>query len=647
MSDVTKVAVVDSRILQPKPKFAVEKGPLSLTNVPYRAITATSSQMTFNIIVPSESVFVDRAVDWSATVYGSVDVTMTAAGSAKVPIAVYGRDCALAPFPLHQMCSTMSATINDTTTVVNTNDVLNQLLRLADYKKHRKLRTCPNMLDRYYTYPQTNTASALTVGAAFNTGTLSQLLGQGFAQGVITNSPLCSFQNEQAVDEKPNGSWGDFTWCDSDGSVPAGTFGTPVAVTTTASGTTAYNFINGVPVYPASPGASDVYRLYFRFKSTERLVISPFIWADDYEISTGLFGIQNIQLLMNFQNPLAGGRLLRFANNFGQFGNQTAGTSSAVGTAAAATVGNQQFQNLSSGTPFASTAVNIQYLTPSLDVPLPAKNIVPYMDYPRYISQQSTGSIPATTLTGNTSGSQSSTSLNSQTITLPAIPDLLVIYVKPNTYPTTVGGATPDPTQGDWVLPVTGISVNFDNFAGLLSSHTQEELYRMSVRNGLEMDFDQWRGYATEAYGQGHGGSAGSGNGAPLVPLSGGPLILKPGRDIVLQAGQAPSLVGNFVFQFTLNVQNQTGAAQTACSIYVIAINSGYLETIKGSSRIIKGVLTEQDILSAPMGPGSAQAGKDGLDRMEGAGRLAESSHSASRHGRHGRRSSSGISKYM
>ena len=621
MSDVTKVAVVDSRILQPKPKFAVEKGPLSLTNVPYRAITATSSQMTFNIIVPSESVFVDRAVDWSATVFGSVDVTMTAAGTAKAPIAVYGRDCALAPFPLHQMCSTMSATINDTTTVVNTSDVLNQLLRLADYKRHRKLRTCPSMLDKYYQYPQTNTQAA----------TFTQLAGQG----VNTNSPLNSSQNQQNVDEKPNGSWGDFTWTDSDGTVPVGTYNAPVTVSTNV-GTTAYQFINGVPVYPGSPGGSDVYRLYFRFKSTERLLISPFIWADDYEVSTGLFGIQNIQLLMNFQNPLAGGRLLRFANNFGQF----------VGTAAA-TVGNQQFQNLSSGTPFAATSVNIQYLTPSLDVPLPAKNIVPYMDYPRYISQQSTGSIPATVLSGNTSGSQTSTPLNSQTITLPAIPDLLMIYVKPNTYPTAVAGATPDPTQGDWVLPITGISVNFDNFAGLLSSHTQEQLYRMSVRNGLEMDFDQWRGYATEAQGQGYGAGATAGNDVPLVKLSGGPLILKPGRDIVLQAGQAPSLVGNFVFQFTLNVQNQTGSAQTACSIYVIAINSGYLETIKGSSRIIKGVLTEQDILSAPMGPGSAHAGKDGLDRMAGAGRLSEEAHESHRHARHGHKHRHGLAKYM
>jgi hypothetical protein len=202
-----------------------------------------------------------------------------------------------------------------------------------------------------------------------------------------------------------------------------------------------------------------------------------------------------------------------------------------------------------------------------------------------------------------------------------------VIYVKPNTYVTSPGGATPDPTQGDWVLPIAGISINFDNYAGLLSAHSQEQLYRMSCLNGLEMDYDQWRGYATSSvFPAGLTGAT-----APLVPLSGGPLILKPGRDIVLQAGQAPSLVGNFSLQFTLQVQNQTGVTQTACQIYVIAINSGFLETIKGSSRILKGVLTEQDILSAPMGPGSADAH---MSRYAGAGAISDASRGMGEDGR-------------
>ena len=649
-SEIQKVSVVDSRILQARPKFAVEKGPLSLTNVPYRSITASSSQMTFNCIIPSESVFVDRAVDWQSTVYASVDITATSAGTAKFPIAIYGRDCALPAFPLHQMCATMSVTVNDTTTVVNTNDVANVLFRLSDYKKNRKIRTCPSMLDKYYQYPSqaqpstaslTTTASAATASASTATagsvltiagtvvgpatltvGTLvsgsTLVAGQYVAQVLsattyalglpqtavtafaltavapytntgesqITNSPINCFLNEHNVDEKPNGSWGDFQWTNSDGSIAAGTLATPVAVTTVASGTNSYDFIGGQPVFPSGAAAAQVYRLYFRFKSTERLLMSPFIFADDHEVSTGLFGIQNIQLLMNFQNPVAAGRLLRFNSSV-----------PCAGTLVPLVASNQQFQNLSSGTPFANPVVNIQYLTPSLDVPLPAKNIVPYQDFPRYISQQNVGTISATTFSANVGGTIVGQPLNSQTITLSAIPDLLCIFVRPNLYTTTPTSGIPDPTQGDWLLPITGISINFDNYAGLLSAHSQEQLYRMSVQNGLEMDFDQWRGYANAAQAWNANVATPSTLFPNIIPLSGGPLILKPGRDIVLQAGQAPSLVGNFSLQFTVYVQNQTGVAQTGCSVYVIAVNSGYLETIKGSSRIIKGILTEQDIL--------------------------------------------------
>ena len=57
MSDVSKYSVVDPRIVQSKPQYAVEKGALSLTNVPSVAIASSTSQQAFNIQVPSENVF--------------------------------------------------------------------------------------------------------------------------------------------------------------------------------------------------------------------------------------------------------------------------------------------------------------------------------------------------------------------------------------------------------------------------------------------------------------------------------------------------------------------------------------------------------------------------------------------------------------
>ena len=51
--------------------------------------------------------------------------------------------------------------------------------------------------------------------------------------------------------------------------------------------------------------------------------------------------------------------------------------------------------------------------------------------------------------------------------------------------------------------------------------------------------------------------------------------------------------------------------------LYVITANSGFFESIRGSSRIIKGVLSEQDIISAPL---ASMTTRSELDRLVGAG---------------------------
>jgi hypothetical protein len=98
----------------------------------------------------------------------------------------------------------------------------------------------------------------------------------------------------------------------------------------------------------------------------------------------------------------------------------------------------------------------------------------------------------------------------------------------------------------------------------------------------------------------------------------GGFLVLKPGQDITLQAGQAPGLIGNFTLQFNATVENTSGANQTPV-LYVITVNSGFFETLAGSSRIIKGVLSEADIISAEPVP---EVSRDAMERMVGGGFL-------------------------
>ena len=126
----------------------------------------------------------------------------------------------------------------------------------------------------------------------------------------------------------------------------------------------------------------------------------------------------------------------------------------------------------------------------------------------------------------------------------------------------------------------------------------------MSVRNGLEMDWNSWSGIARSPTGA---------VGGKLSSI-GGFLVLKPSVDITLQEGQAPSLVGNFTLQFNLQVRN-TFPFRVQPQIYVITANSGFFESVRGSSRIIKGVLSEQDIIAAPLAPAGTA---EGLARMIG-----------------------------
>jgi hypothetical protein len=364
------------------------------------------------------------------------------------------------------------------------------------------------------------------------------------------------------------------------------------------------NTVDGVPVSTDQGGGTvnGLATVFIKFRSTEKLVLSPFIFSEEHSSDTGLFGINNIQLVMNMRDP---NRCIRLRDSF-------VGTTSKTyyaGGPAPNTLLPPVNYNTNVGTGvFADSVINVQFLTPSLDIPLPPKSVVPYMEFPRYITQ------PQNTVMAAGAVAQ----LQSQTITLPQIPDLLIVYVKAIADPaTTAADKSLDPAlpqYGAAYLPIQSsiagsrnvapLSVNFDNFSGLLSSITTEQLYHMSVRNGLDMDWNTWSGLARVPSGAVGG----------TVATVGGFLVLKPSTDITLQSGQAPSLVGNFTLQFNVNVRN-TFAFPVQPQIYVITANSGFFESIRGSSRIIKGVLSEQDIIAAPLAPAGT---RQSLARMIG-----------------------------
>jgi hypothetical protein len=316
--------------------------------------------------------------------------------------------------------------------------------------------------------------------------------------------------------------------------------------------------------------------------------MSPFVFSDCHEWDTGIFGVQNIQLVMNTTSPsltAPSGRCLRTNGKI-------------------VTISNINY-NSGVAQPFGTPQVNVQFLTPSLDLPLPQKSVVPYMEFPRYVLSGTA------TASAATDAGYGTFSVQSQTITLPQIPDLLILYCKPQSYTA---------TQGDWYYPFNSfgspnaqpISVNLDNFSGLLSSQTAEQLYAMCVRNGLDLPWVQWTGLAKASAVPPQAVSITNTAGQSLQ-TTGGFLVLKPSQDVTLQSGQAPSLVGNFTFQFNATFANPTTNTSIPYNLFTITANSGFFETIRGSSRIIKGVLTEADIISAPLA-----GSRSGLTRWVG-----------------------------
>lgn len=555
-ADISKQSVFDARIIQQSPAYAVNKGALSLTAVPFQAISQTSSQHTYNCVIPSQNVFIDRALDWQSTFGLAVPVgAITTPRGVNEPILSLGKDVALTNFPLQSMCQTTTATINDTTVTMNTSDVVKEVLRLTSFASNKKSRTCPTKDDTY---------------ASYNDGYVS------------INSPLAGYSEAYDPYNVGNGAFPGVVYCNpTNGAILTGnnTYADPNGVTVT--------YVDGIPIRTVASDAGCV--LGLKVTSVEKLVLSPFVFANAHEWETGLFGINAIQLVMNL-NPVAVQRVLRSTTASGR----TLGTVGFIGNA------------------FTGSQVLIQILTPSLDVPLPPKSVVPYMEFPRYLTNVDVG---ATGLTAGSSvsipgGSKTSQvyggatfEINSQTIVLPQIPDMLIIYAKPSSYANT--------TFGDYHFAPCGININFDNFAGLLSSHSQNQLYQMSVHNGLDMDWSQWSGVGY------------TGQNGKRIGTSGGFLVLRPGQDFALQSGQAPGLAGNFVLQYNLTCQNNSpldlvaGGPSANVSLYTIAVNAGFFESMAGSSRIVKSVLSEADIISAEP---TAEGSRDDLKRVVGSG---------------------------
>lgn len=263
--DFEKVLVKDDRLMvTDKIKYAVHKGGQQMTAAQFNAISQSTSSHTYNIQIPSENTAVDRRIMWQSTV--TLKIQVNPAGTeidgfdtrpvGSLPIN-YGTQDALSPFPLHNLCTVMTATINNNSVSINIRDVLPAILRFHDKRDLARYNgMTPTMYDTYYDYKD----------------------GLGANNNVLGGWSLTADN-----DLSQRGSW---------------------VLDSVSSNATSY-----VALKPTDNVA------YVTFTVTEPLLLSPFIYGNCKSNSQAFYGIQNANFIFNVGS---GDRVWRSANNWNQ-----------------------------------------------------------------------------------------------------------------------------------------------------------------------------------------------------------------------------------------------------------------------------------------------------------------------------------------
>lgn len=80
---------------------------------------------------------------------------------------------------------------------------------------------------------------------------------------------------------------------------------------------------------------------------------------------------------------------------------------------------------------------------------------------------------------------------NGNALRLSTIPDKIYVCIKPSK--SNFNGSAVSQTTTDTFLRITQLRVQFQNTANILGSFSEYDLWRMSVKNGLKMSWNEWR----------------------------------------------------------------------------------------------------------------------------------------------------------
>ena len=256
MSDsFSTVLIQDPRLMVTDSiKYGVIKGGQNITEAQFNAISASSSQMVFNIAVPSENTIIDRRVEFASTVNFVINTGPIANGDNLLNL---GSGDGFQSFPLQGMMGTITATVNNTTVALNCQDLKDIILLMNEnadlYRYHSMTPAIPDCT--YLSY----------------------------GMGTYNNNILGTY-NQQSL----NGDYsarGGFPFTIS--SVTNVATGAVVPMATTLINTT---------------GGQATFNIFCSARFVEPLLISPFLFGDSKSSPQGFYGIQNMNFQFNVAN---------------------------------------------------------------------------------------------------------------------------------------------------------------------------------------------------------------------------------------------------------------------------------------------------------------------------------------------------------
>jgi len=498
--------------------FGVQSGPAQSTYQQFQAISASNSSIVFNVQVPSENIVIDRHLLLQSTLSFTVSIANVPAGQQAFQ---YGLTDCVQAFPLNSLFTTVQSTINNVSVSTNLQDVLPMLSRMNDKR----------MLSRY---------NSMTPSYVDNTFGV-------YSTAPLTNAnPLASL-NTTGYDEdfQPRGAYPlEFIQID--------------------------RYVNGVytdhsPI--STSEATNTWKVSITLTITEPfLALSPFINCEP-NMEAGLVGINNMSFVLNVDSTCK--RLFSTANSFNN-GTATGLDSFITGVALGISPNGGTAQNIG----FQSTRLLFNFLSlqPEQYAKISTKNVVPYLDYPRYLT---------TFNNSNAVAPGGSSRLTSQSIQLNQIPDLILITAR-------VPMSEQNWAYASSFMAIENVSINFNNASGLLASATQNDLYNISFRNGSQQSFYEFQGLSQF-------NDNGSG-GVTSIATTGSLLVLAPVYDFSLPSYLSASSLGQYQFQFNMTVFNQYPFTITP-EICIITVNSGVFTTQQGTSQIFTGILTKEQVL--------------------------------------------------